>query len=114
MTREQRQLMYVGVLVELTGLDGEDLSMRPPDEQFLILVKAIEERGVTLQDVEGWTAICDPEGGEPPPGYDPVQCFRDKATTAMSEPMSLGRTTLLWGGVGAIGAFIVAKFFARR
>ncbi len=114
MTREARQLAYVGVLIDLTGLDGEELSKRPPDEQFLVLLKAVEERGVTLQDVAGWVALCDPEGTEPPAGFDPVECFRTSASAAMAEPPTLARTVLVWGGLSAVAAYLGARFVRRR
>lgn len=114
MTREQRQLAYVGVLIELTGIDGEDIAERPPDQQFLIILKAIEERGVTLQDVEGWIELCDPQGMASNVGADPVGCFREKAAAAMEEPPSLARTVLLWGGASALAAFAATRLMKRR
>lgn len=114
MTREQRQLAYVAVLIELTGLDAEEIAQRPPDQQFLVILKAIEERGVTLQDVQGWMELCDPQGMEPNVGADPVACFREKASEAMKEPPSLARTVLLWGGASALAAFAVTRLAKRR
>lgn len=109
MTREARQLSYVGVLVDITGLDQEELAARPPDEQFLVLLHAVEQRGATLEDVQGWMAVCDPEGREPGPGDDPVGCFREKAEAAMHEAPSLGATVAF----AALGAFALV-FAAMR
>ncbi len=113
MTRAERQLHCVAVLLELTGLDKTDIATRPEAEQFLILVHALEERGVTLADVLGWLAICDPEGTEPAPGKDPVACFRRYAEKGLYEPPLLSRPVLLWGGTALVGTFLTVHFLGK-
>lgn len=112
MSRAARQLVYVSILIDLTGIDRAEIAARPPDEQFLVLLHALEERGVTLDDVAGWTAICDPEGGPEPPAGDPIECFRSHARAALHEPPTLLQTVVVAAALG-FGGIVAARRLAR-
>lgn len=105
LTQDQRNLLYASVVLDLTDVDRKDIESRPPEESFLILLKASEERGVTLEDWQAWSAQCDSAD-------DPEKCFRDLAKPAYQKPPSLGRSMaiagIFWFAVG-FGATVLVR-----
>ncbi len=89
LTQEQRNLLYASVIVDMTEVDRKEIEALPPNEQFLILLKASEERGVTLDDITAWAAECDT-------APDPERCFRARAKAAYRRP-SVARAMVIAG-----------------
>jgi hypothetical protein len=107
LTQDQRNLLYASVVIDLTGVDRKDIEGRPPNESFLILLKASEERGVTLDDWQAWSAQCDTAD-------DPEKCFRKLATPAYRGAPSLGRIMAISGVFWFAVGFGVTVLVRRR
>lgn len=110
-TREQRPLHYAAVVADETGIDKGALSDMSPTLAFFTILKAAEQRGVNLKDIEGWIAQCDPPGT--PPGMGPVACFKVKAHTALRDPINVTRSWTISAGFWFAAAF-GASWLLRR
>jgi hypothetical protein len=102
---EQRSAETLVVAREL-GLERA-VRDRPESEIFLILLRGLEERGVTLEDITAWSEECD---FGPARREESVECFRARAHAELEEPQSLAMTMAAAGGV----AFVVFFLWARR
>lgn len=108
-TRDERSLVYAGVLVQELGLE-DALAGRSQEEQFLVMLHALEERGVTMEEVQSWIDTCDPSDR---PAYEPERCFREKAETALRRPPSITKIVAL-SGLLAFGVTLGAARLLQR
>jgi len=103
MGRAARGLAYVTVLLQEAHVDPKKV---PKGQALFALASPYEQAGVTSRDIDRWVDDCDPRTKPP---WDPVDCFRKKARSALEPKPGLGVRLAAIGAVAFLAGFVLSR-----